>query len=158
MIDPIFGRPLPFYLFTLPAYQLVSGWLMTLSVIVGAVALFFVVITGGTRMIGGRRDTSGPSWRGFSIAFALILLMLAVRVYLGRFEQLFEDHTIFAGVTYTEAHVTLTGMLIMSIALGAGALIALVNSVATPRAPWLLLAVGPDPCCHPLTCIDVVDG
>ena len=46
-IDPIFGRPLSFYLFTLPAWQLVSGWLMTLSVIVGAMALFFVMITGG---------------------------------------------------------------------------------------------------------------
>jgi uncharacterized membrane protein (UPF0182 family) len=151
LIDPIFGRPLPFYLFTLPAYQLVSGWLMTLSVIVGALALFFVVITGGTRLIGGRRDTGGPSWRGFSIAFAFILLMLAVRVYLGRFEQLFEDHTIFAGVTYTEAHVTLTGMLIVSIALGAGALIALVNAVSAPRAGWLALAVAPAAVCYVLT-------
>src|SRR5206468_12152741 len=33
VVDPIFGRPLTFYLFTLPAYQLVSGWLMTLAVI-----------------------------------------------------------------------------------------------------------------------------
>src|SRR5437870_3087435 len=30
--DPIFGQPLPFYLFTLPAYQLIAGWLMTLAV------------------------------------------------------------------------------------------------------------------------------
>ena len=43
MLDPIFGRPLAFYLFTLPAWQLVSGWLMTLSVLVGAMAAFFVV-------------------------------------------------------------------------------------------------------------------
>ena len=33
-VDPIFGRPLTFYLFTLPAWQLVAGWLMTLAVIV----------------------------------------------------------------------------------------------------------------------------
>ena len=37
----------------------------------------------------------------------------AMAVYLGRFDRLFEDHTIFAGVTYTEAHVTLTGMLVV---------------------------------------------
>ena len=48
-------------------------------------------------------------WRGLSIAFAFLLLILAMRVYLGRFEQLFDDHTIFGGVTYTDAHVTLTG-------------------------------------------------
>ena len=36
-VDPIFGRPLTFYLFTLPAWQLIAGWLMTLAVVVGAV-------------------------------------------------------------------------------------------------------------------------
>ena len=137
MTDPIFGRPLTFYLFTLPAWQLVSGWLMTLSVIIGALAAFFVVITGGAQMIGARRDTGTSAWRGLSIAFAFVMLMLAARVYLGRFEQLFEDHTIFAGVTYTEAHITLTGLLVVSIALGVGALLALVNAVSAPRsAGW----------------------
>ena len=29
--DPIFGRPLGFYLFTLPAWQLLSSWVLTLS-------------------------------------------------------------------------------------------------------------------------------
>src|SRR5712691_2943905 len=53
--DPIFGRPLPFYLFTLPAYQLIAGWLMTLAVIVFAMAAFFIVITGGSRVLTGRR-------------------------------------------------------------------------------------------------------
>src|ERR687884_477988 len=42
VVDPIFGRPLPFYLFTLPAWQLVSGWLLTLALISGAVAIFFI--------------------------------------------------------------------------------------------------------------------
>jgi uncharacterized protein len=148
MVDPIFGRPLPFYLFTLPAWQIVSGWLMTLSVLVGAMAVFFVVITGGTRMLGGRRDTSASAWRGLSIAFAFVMLMLAVRVYLGRFDRLFDDHTIFAGVTYTDAHVTLTGMLVVSIALGVGALVALVNAVAAPRVRWLVLAVAPAAICY----------
>src|SRR5580765_1307235 len=151
IVDPIFGRPLAFYLFTLPAWQLVSGWLMTLSVIVGAMAGFFVVITGGAQMIGGRRDSGTTAWRGLSIAFAFVMLMLAVRVYLGRFEQLFEDHTIFAGVTYTEAHVTLTGMLIVAVALGAGVLIALINAVSAPRVGWLAAAVAPAAVCYVLT-------
>src|SRR3954468_15171395 len=150
-VAPIFGRPLSFYLFTLPAWQLVSGWLMTLSVIVAAIAAFFMTITGGARMIGARRDDGTGAWRGLSIAFAFVMLVLAVRVYLGRFEQLFEDHTIFAGVTYTEAHVTLTGMLIVAIALGAGALIALVNAVSAPRAGWLALAAAPAAVCYVLT-------
>ncbi len=148
MIDPIFERPLPFYLFTLPVWQLVSGWLMTLSVLVGAMSVFFVAITGGTRILGGSRDSDRSAWRGLSIAFAFVMLMLSVRVYLGRFDRLFEDHTIFAGVTYTDAHVTLTGMLVVSIALAVGALLALVNAVAAPRVRWLVVAVAPAAVCY----------
>jgi uncharacterized protein len=73
---------------------------------------------------------------------------LAVKVYLGRYERLFQDHTIFAGVTYTEAHVMLTGMLVVSGALAVGALIALINAVAAPRARWLGAAIVPAVVCY----------
>ena len=38
MADPIFGRPLNFSLFALPAWALLSGWLMTLAVIACGIA------------------------------------------------------------------------------------------------------------------------
>jgi uncharacterized membrane protein (UPF0182 family) len=148
-VDPIFGRPLTFYLFTLPIWQLVSGWLMTLAVIVGAVAAFFIAVTGGTRMLSRDRSLTGlGAWRGLSIAFAAALLMLAARVYLGRFERLYTDHTVFSGVTYTEAHVTITGLLVVAGALVVGALIAVVNAVARPRIRWLIAAVVPAAICY----------
>ena len=78
--DPIFGRPLSFYLFTLPAWQLLSGWLLTLGIVITGAAAFFVAILGGTRLLGGRRDGGSSAWRGLSIAFAFVLLMLAARV------------------------------------------------------------------------------
>src|SRR6202521_2995386 len=104
VVDPIFGKPLNFFLFTLPAWQLVAGWLLTLAVITCLLAVFFVLVTGGSRVLAGRlsRHVTLP-WRGLSITFAFLLLILAMRVYIGRFERLFEDHTIFGGVTYTDA-------------------------------------------------------
>src|SRR5262249_22036196 len=75
-------------------------------------------------------------------------LALAVRVYLGRFDRLFDDHTIFAGITYTDAHITLTGMLIVAGALVLGAVLALVNALATPRLRWLIAAVVPAAVCY----------
>src|SRR5260221_11193505 len=48
-LDPGFGKPLSFFLFTLPACQLFVGWLLTLVVMTCALAIFFVLITGGTR-------------------------------------------------------------------------------------------------------------
>src|ERR1700736_6961125 len=46
VVDPIFGRPLNFYLFTLPAWQFITGWLLTVAVIACVVAIFFIFITG----------------------------------------------------------------------------------------------------------------
>jgi hypothetical protein len=143
-VDPIFNLPVTFYLFTLPAWQLLTGWLMTLSVIVGAVAIVFIVIAGGARVVTrGHAEPAVGAWRGLSVAFGVFLLMLAAKVYLGRFERLLDDHTIFAGVTYTDANVTLTGMLFVAGALVVGALAALVNAVATPKVRWLIAAVVP---------------
>jgi uncharacterized protein len=144
VVDPIFGRPLNFFLFTLPAWQLIVGWLLTLAVIICVLAAFFILITGGSRALSGRlsRAVMLP-WRGLSIAFSFLLLVLATRVYLDRFERLFDDHTIFGGVTYTDAHVMLTGMLVVSAALVLGALIAAVNAVRMPRGRYLVVAILP---------------
>jgi uncharacterized membrane protein (UPF0182 family) len=149
VLDPIFGKPLNFFLFTLPAWQLIAGWLLTLAVITCALAVFFILITGGTRVLTGRlsRYVALP-WRGFSIAFAFLLLILAVRVYIGRFERLLDDHTIFGGVTYTDAHVVLTGMLVVCAALLLGAVIAAVNAVRVPRGRWLVAAILPAAVCY----------
>src|SRR6185503_15341743 len=139
-----------FYLFTLPAWQLITGWLLTLAVIVCAAAGFFVVLSGGSRLVTRRRTAEGADgpWRGLSIAVAALLLIVASRVYLGRFTRMFQDQTIFAGVTYTDANVTLTGLLIVSIALALGAAIALVNAVTKPRVRWLIASVVPAIVCY----------
>jgi uncharacterized membrane protein (UPF0182 family) len=149
VVDPIFGKPLNFFLFALPAWQLIAGWLLTLAVITCLLAVFFILVTGGTRVLAGRlsRYVTLP-WRGFSITFAFLLLVLAMRVYIGRFELLLDDHTIFGGVTYTDAHITLTGMLVVCAALVLGAAIAAVNAVRVPRGRWLVAAILPAAVCY----------
>ncbi len=149
IVDPIFGRPLNFFLFTLPAWQVMLGWLLTLAVITCVLAILFVFIAGGARVLAGRlsRHVTLP-WRGSSITFGFLLLILAMRVYISRFERLLDDHTIFGGVTYTDAHVTLTGLLVVAAALVVGALIAFMNSVRVPRGRGLIAAILPAAVCY----------
>jgi len=154
MADPIFGKPLGFYLFTLPAWQLIVGWLMTLSVIACLLAGVFLIVAGGSRALtDGRRSLSELPWRGISIAAAFLLLIVAVRVYLSRFEQLFDHHTIFDGVTYTDAHVTLTGLLVISIALVLGAVIAAAGGLFAPRGRWLIASLAPAVLCYAVVAV-----
>ena len=147
--DPIFGLPLNFFLFALPAWQLIAGWLLTLAVITSILALFFILITGSSRALTGRLGSRSPlPWRGLSISVGFLLLILAMRVYIGRLELLFEHHTIFEGVTYTDAHVNVTGMLFVCAALVLGAAIAFLSAAFMPRLRLLIAAVVPAVVCY----------
>jgi uncharacterized protein len=143
VVDPIFGLPLNYFFFTLPAWQLISGWLLTLAIIVCGVAVFFILVTGGAGALSGRRSFLTIPWRGLSIAFGFFLLILAWRVYLSRYDHLFTAHTVFGGVTYTDAHLTLGGLLLISLALIAGAAGAIANGVTVAQGRWLAAAVLP---------------
>jgi uncharacterized membrane protein (UPF0182 family) len=149
LADPIFGKPLNFYLFTLPAWQIIAGWLLTLAVLVSIAAVLFLLVSGGARAL-ERRSVSGNvlAWRGVSIAGGFLLLTFAMREYIGRFGLLTESHTIFDGVTYTDAHVTLIGMLFVALALALGAAIAIVGGVVRPQGRWLAAAIAPAALCY----------
>jgi uncharacterized membrane protein (UPF0182 family) len=147
--DPIFGRPLSFYLFTLPAWQLIDSWLLTLAVVACFVALLFLAITSGARSLQTKRLTYAPSpWRGLSLTVAFLLLVLAVTVYVSRFQLLLEHHTIFDGINYTDAHVSINGLLVVCLALVVGAGMAAVNAMRQSRAVMIAAAVAPAAVCY----------
>lgn len=141
--DPIFGRPVTFYLFTLPVWQLVAGWLTSLAVIVAVAAGFFAVVAGGARGLARSSLSSSSALRGVSIAAGFLMLAFAAQTYVGRFDRILDDHTIFAGVTYTDAHVLVPGMLYVSIALAVGAAACWVNAVSAPQLRWIGMAAVP---------------
>src|SRR5581483_7899962 len=103
VLDPIFHRPLGFYLFALPVWELLVGWLLVLAVIACILAAVFLGLTAAARMLPVRRSLADQTtaWRRFSAALAAVLLVLAANAYLARFERLFADDTIFSGVSYT---------------------------------------------------------
>src|SRR5580693_4493839 len=51
VVDPIYGKPLNFFLFTLPAWQLISGWLLTLALITSALAILFIFASRGSNVL-----------------------------------------------------------------------------------------------------------
>ncbi|HEX8925742.1 MAG TPA: UPF0182 family protein, partial [Terriglobales bacterium] len=147
--DPIFGKPLNFYLFTLPAWQIISGWMLMLAIVVTIAAGIFLLVSGGSRAMSGKLSAAiSLDWRGVSAAVGVLLAVVAVRVYISRFEMLFEHHTIFDGITYTDAHVSVNGLFVVAIALFLGAVIALVTAAFNPRGRWLALSVAPAVVCY----------
>jgi uncharacterized protein len=138
--DPIFGQPLSFYLFTLPVWQLIAGWWLTLALIACALAALLLSLTPGAGLWTRRplAPEQARRWRALALSLAAVLLALAARVYLGRYERLYQEGTIFSGVGYSDAHVTLVGLLGVCAALVAGAFIALLCAGAVLSRRWLL--------------------
>jgi uncharacterized membrane protein (UPF0182 family) len=144
VVDPIFGKTLNFFLFTLPAWHLIVGWLLTLSVIACALAVLFLLVADGSHTLDKRHSSYASSpWRGLSIAISFLLFIAAIDVYVDRFDRLLDHHTIFDGITYTDAHIMLPGLLVVCVALVLGAVIAAVNAVREPRGRWLVAAIIP---------------
>ena len=142
--DPIFGKPLNFFLFTLPAWQVLDDWLLVIGFASVAVAILFLVLTSAARALNRQSVRYGPSpFQGLSTAVAFLLAVLAMNVFVSRYSLLLEHHTIFDGVTYTDAHIGLPGLVLLAAALLVGALLAAFNALRTGSARLIGLAVAP---------------
>jgi uncharacterized membrane protein (UPF0182 family) len=113
--DPIFGKPLGFYLFDMPVFEWASGTFLAIAVVVmlASILLFGVGLT--------------INLRGIFMSASLVMLAIASRTYLRRYQLLMEDHELFSGMGYVEHHAIGTGLLVTTIALIAGALILVAN-------------------------------
>lgn len=142
LFDPIFGKSLGFYLFSLPLYNTLSSWLLGVTFIILVAALaYWLLGLPQTVLKPSVRWSSGAAFRGVCCALALFLLVLSWRTYLSRFPFLWEDHATFSGVTYTGANYTLPALFIVSIALIVAAIISLVNAFVARRFSLLLIAI-----------------
>ena len=118
-LDPIFGKPLRFYFFDLPFYNLLLRVVLAGSLI----SLLIFWITGHFRNLierwpqmseGGSIHLDSMSLGGafdssfIRIAMAILLLGLAAEIFFDRYDLLFEDHgTSLVGIDYVADHITI---------------------------------------------------
>src|SRR5688500_1506059 len=144
MADPIFGRSVGFYLFTLPVYQLITGWLMMLSTILLIASIVHAVISTVLEPPAIDEDPNAPrglshrSYTAVSLAFGILLLIIAISTMLSRYKSLWTDHASFSGVTYTEANYLLPGLTFVAVALVLAAALLILNAF-TQKVLRLLL-------------------
>jgi uncharacterized membrane protein (UPF0182 family) len=97
-IDPILEMPLNFYLFSLPALDMVSSWFLAITVIFLFVASLVSPL-----------DRSGR-FRGLSLALALLGVAVAAKMYLYQFHLMYQPHSLFSGASYVEDHAIIPGL------------------------------------------------
>ena len=139
--DPIFNKPIGFYLFSLPVYDRVSSWLVTLAFVALCAAIAYSLLAVPEKVLKTAGSSSKTHFSAVSIGLAVFLILLAWRTYLSRFPYLWNDHQTFSGVTFTEANYLLPALYFVSIALVVAALIAIVNAFTKRGIKLLILAI-----------------
>jgi uncharacterized membrane protein (UPF0182 family) len=155
--DPVFGKPLAFYLFDLPFWQQVRSYVLSLALLALLVhwlasriwqLIRTIQTSAGQIEIDPGVLTEGLSLesRFLRVGVAILLAAVAWGVYLGRYELLTGEHGFMTGLDYVDEHIglPLRWLLIAALALGAAGILAgRVVALALPAAAWALLTVVP---------------
>jgi uncharacterized protein len=105
--DPLYGKDVGYYLFSLPAYVALKNW-MLLTVVLGALVAGGVYFAHGDILIEkGRRWMSSRATAHGSALLGLFFAAKAWSYYLDRFQLLYGDNGIVVGAAYTDIHVEL---------------------------------------------------
>jgi len=122
-VDPIFGRDISYYVFTLPAIQsgLDYAWGILFLALV-AVTIPIYLARGDLQWRVGRLVVEKPARLHVAVLGAAWLLLSAIRLWwVGIPSLLFGTHGPLQGASYTDLHVRMPGMRLLAFVLIAGA-------------------------------------
>ncbi len=147
--DPIFGRSIGFYLFTLPVYRDIAGWITDLVFLLLLGAIIYTVLSAIPERA-DFLDEKKPAFSGIgarayaviSTVLGVLLVIVAARTMLSRYDYLWTDHASFSGVTFTEANYLIPGLTVVAISLVIAALVLFVNAFTKKGVRLFLVALG----------------
>lgn len=129
-IDPQFHRDPAFYVFTLPWFRFVQGWLFSALVGITFITGAAHYLWGGIRpqAPGGLMEKVSPQVKAhLSVLLGLIMLTKAWGYYLGQFGLVTSPRGVVAGASYTDVHAHLPALRILAVIAVVCAILFLVN-------------------------------
>ncbi len=121
--DPMFGRDISFYLFSLPAYVALKDWLLFTLVVSGFFAAALYWVHGAIAFDQQRRFVAPVVVAHASVLLAVYLVVKAVGYWLDRFLLVYGDNGVVVGASYTDVHLQLPILwLLLALSLAGAAL------------------------------------
>ncbi|MBT5775436.1 MAG: UPF0182 family protein [Dehalococcoidia bacterium] len=117
--DAAFERDIAFYMFDLPAYQLIQGWVMGLVIVstLASAAVYALSLS----LQGFELNVTRGMRIHISVLVGLVLLLVAASTYLSIFELVLSNGGIVFGATYTDVNARLpVRYILIALALFAG--------------------------------------
>ena len=134
-VDPIFGRDVSFYVFTLPLLDFVRNTLMGVTVLtfIGCTAVY--VITGRLALAPEGLTISPQTRQHLSMLLAVGFVLLAAGAYLDMPRTLTTPAGIIDGVSYADDVVRLPALWVLTVVAGIGALAAAYGAMSSSLWP-----------------------
>ncbi|MFI4997122.1 MAG: UPF0182 family protein, partial [Hyphomicrobiales bacterium] len=105
--DPLFGKDIGFYLFSLPAYVALKNWALWTLLLSAMAAAAVYWVHGEITLDQGRWRISSAAVAHASALFGLYFAVKAWSYGLDRYLLLYGDNGVVAGASYTDIHVEL---------------------------------------------------
>lgn len=114
-VDPVFGRDVSFYIFSLPFYELLLTTLTTLFVIVLLIAAFIYFSMDADEFLYGGWKQFSPVKLHLGGLIAGLLVMKAWDYHLQIYKLMFSQHKAFSGIGYTDIHARIPALDILTV-------------------------------------------
>lgn len=114
--DPQFGMDVAFYVFDLPWWRFVVGFLIAAAVFSTVAAAVVHYVMGALRVArGSRRPRSYPAQAQLSVLLGITALTIAANNYLDRYAYATAGNNLLTGVTYVDDHGRIDGSLVIAV-------------------------------------------
>ena len=142
--DPLYGKDLSFYIFELPTYSFIQGWLLAVAIVVGIAS---TVLAFANFTLRGVSFTLTSTIRNQLIIIgSIIVLIVSIGFWIDRLELVHSDGGVVYGATYSDVYAKKIALLVLSIlgVIVAGAMIigAFLKNIKISIAPlglWVIL-------------------
>ena len=144
--EPVFGRDVGFYIFTLPLLDTVRGWFFTATITVGLLTLLVYFINFNLRGVGFL--FTGAFKIHISIIAAVLMFTLAAGHWIDRWELVLSESGVVYGAAYADVNARMPALLIMTIIAAVAGVLMIVNAyqrgirvMVGAVALWILMSL-----------------
>jgi len=139
VLDPQFKLDIGFYLFDLPFYLQLVGYLLGVVILSLIPTLIFHLVYGGIKFNGRSSQFSKVARIQVAILAALIMVLLGLNIWLGQYETMTSPSGLFTGATYSDVNAAIPAAQILT---AIAFVVALLFIVVAIIARWRLAILG----------------
>ena len=123
--DPVFNKDISFYIYSLPVYDFISSWALTVAIVVTIATGAMYFLNYSARGVGIK--FSGNFLVHLSIIASIIMLIIGLGHWIDRWALVLSESGLYYGATYTDINARKPGLAILTFISFASAILMIAN-------------------------------